>query len=591
MNNKGYDDSFLERLKQNNDIISTISKYVTLNQKGKTHWGICPFHSEKTPSFAVNSYEQYYHCFGCGAKGDVITFIEKVEHVDFMKAVEILAEKAGMEVPSFVGDDTVKEKKQKKAAILKANKDAAIYFNKMLFTEKGKEALDYLIKKRGLNTATITRFGLGASIDWFDLIKHLKSKGHTEEILLESGLAERGEKGGLYDVMAERVMFPIINSYGEVIGFSGRALKDGKFAKYRNTMQTLAFDKSKIVYGINLLKNLKQKEGFNEVIIVEGQMDVIAMHNAGFQNTIACMGTALTKYHAKELKRFADRVIVSFDGDTAGQKATFRSLEILEEEHLNVYVISIPEKLDPDEYIKKYGKEAYQKLLNNAMPLNDYKLKAIAVDFNLDDTKEKAKYIDKALEEIKRLKTMQEREIYLRQLSEKTKIDLYTLERDLKFKLQTEKKETKPQNLENVLVKDAIYKSAEFILASILHKKIQFREFNENIFFNEEHKKLYDFILTSQNLQKEVKIGNLFTHFNLEEENAINDIVNYEFLMDEVQLKKYFEECVKTLELEYLLKEQQQIITKIEQETSVSNKQNLMKELSEINKQIVNKRK
>ena len=359
--------------------------------------------------------EQFYHCFGCGESGDVIKFIEKIESVDFMTAIKILADAAGMEVPQFVGDDNLKEKKEKKDAILKANKDAAIYYNKMLYTEKGKDALNYLYK-RGLNKEVISKFGLGASVDWFDLITHLKKLGHKEEVLIEAGLAERGSKGGLYDIMAERLMFPIINSFGEVVGFSARALKDGKFAKYRNTAQTLVFDKSRVVYAINLLKKLKQTEKFEEIILVEGQMDVIAMHLAGFKNSVACMGTALTKYHSKELKRFTDKVIVSFDGDAAGQKATLRSLEILEEEGLKVYVIALPEKLDPDEFIKKHGKAAYQKLLDEAMPLNDYKLKAIASEFDLEDNKQRTKFIDTALEEIKNLKSGYQREIYIKQL-------------------------------------------------------------------------------------------------------------------------------------------------------------------------------
>jgi DNA primase len=586
MNNKGYDDSFIERLKFNSDIISTIGKYVTLNQKGKTHWGNCPFHSEKTPSFAVNGMEQFYHCFGCGESGDVIKFIEKIESVDFMTAVKILADAAGMEVPDFIGDDNLKEKKEKKDAILKANKDAAIYYNKMLYTEKGKAALNYLYK-RGLNKETITKFGLGVSIDWFDLITHLKKLGHKEEVLIEAGLAERGSKGGLYDIMAERLMFPIINSFGEVIGFSARALKDGKFAKYRNTAQTPVFDKSRVVYAINLLKQLKQTEKFEQVILVEGQMDVIAMHLAGFKNSVACMGTALTKYHSKELKRFTDKVIVSFDGDAAGQKATLRSLEILEEEGLKVYVIALPEKLDPDEYVKKYGKAAYQKLLDEAMPLNDYKLKAIASEFDLEDNKQRTKFIDTALEEIKNLKSSYEREIYLKQLSERTKVDINTLQKELDYKIfkSTKQAASETDTREQIKLKAANVKSAEFVLASVIYKKPYAKLPENNIFELENHIKLYDFILKSQNLKKEVKIGELFTVFDVDNNIEMKDIINFD-LESINNAEKYFKECIKNLHLEKLLKQQKELIEQIEKTKEMQEKMQLMKDLNEINKKI-----
>jgi DNA primase len=319
-------------------------------------------------------------------------------------------------------------------------------------------------------------------------------------------------------------------------------------------------------------------------------MDVIAMHNAGFKNVVACMGTALTKYHAKELKRFTDKILVSFDGDAAGQKATLRSLEILEEEQLKVYVVSIPEKLDPDEFIKKYGANKFSTLLQNAMPLNDYKLKAIAGEFNLNDNIEKSKFIGKALEEIAKLHSSSEREIYLKQLSAKTKVDVNRLENDLKLLLR--KKNREPQQVvvdeTEQIAKDASYKSAEFILASILHQKHYVTPVNKDIFTNEAHKKLYDFICSSQNLQKQVKVGDLFTHFNMEEEPEIKDIINYSFAADEGKLEKYFTESVKTLELDELLQKQNSLIEQIKQENNKETKQKLMDEFATVSKQIYN---
>jgi DNA primase len=586
MNNKGYKDDFIERLKFNNDIVSTVSKYVTLQQKGKSHWGCCPFHNEKTPSFTVNPVEQFYKCFGCGESGDVITFVQKMESIDFMEAVKILADAAGMEVPIFSGDKNIKEKKEKKDLFTKANKEAAIFYNKMLFTESGKIALDYL-HKRGLDKNTITKFGLGYSPGWTNLVKHLKTKGYKEEDLKEAGLIDRGQKGNYYDIMAERLMFPIINSYGQVVGFSARALADGKFAKYRNTAQTLLFDKSRIVYGINLLKKLKQKSGLTEVILVEGQMDVIALHNAGFDNTVATMGTALTKNHAKEIKRFADKVIISYDGDLAGQKATMRSLDILQVENLNVYVVGMPEGLDPDDYIKKYGNEAYKKLINESLPLNDYKIASLAKGFDLSNNREVTKFIDVGLEEVKNLKNSAEREIYLNQIKDFSGVDIHSLRRDLEFKLRNVKQES--ENAEASKNKDANFKAGEFILASIIHKQPLVKLPMREAFENNSHLRLYDFIVKSQNSSKQVRVGDLFTAFNLEENKEIKSIIDYDFKNIE-NIQQYYKECAKNLELDNLLKKQKNIIELFNIETDKDKKNKLMQKLQKVTKDITNKK-
>lgn len=587
MNNKGYNSDWLERLKFNSDIVSIISKYVTLQQKGKSHWGCCPFHSEKTPSFSVNGVEQFFHCFGCGASGDVISFIQKIESVDFMEAVKILADSAGMEVPAYVGDENVKKNKEKKDLYILANKEAAIYYNKILFTEKGKSALDYLYK-RGLTKEVITKFGLGASPDWTSLVNYLRSKNFKMEDLKEAGLIEKGQKGNYYDIMAERLMFPIINSYGSVIGFSARSLKDGKFAKYRNTAQTFVFDKSRVVYGINLLKKLKQNEGLKEIIVVEGQMDVIALHSAGFSNTVACMGTALTKYHSKELKRFADKVIISFDGDGAGQKATLRSLDILQDEGLNVYVISMPEGLDPDEYIKKYGKDSYAKLVTAALPLNDYKINAIASKYNLSDNRQVTKFVNEALITVKEIKNSSERQIYLNLISQKSKINVDTLARDLQY-INSKKVEINKDDEDETNIKDPNFMSAEFILASLIHKKSWLKTFADFDFINVTHKKLYDYIIKSQNLGKEIKVSNLFDVFDVENNTELKAIINYNFNTIK-NLERYYMECTKNLELNYLIAKQKTIIENFEKATDKQIKLDLMKQLQEITNDIKNKK-
>lgn len=581
MVNKGYNTDWLESLKFNNDIVSVIGKYVTLNQKGKTHWGCCPFHNEKTPSFAVNQVEGYYKCFGCGESGDVISFVQKYESIDFIDAIKILADFAGMEVPQYSGDNKVKENKEKRDLIYKANKEAAIFYNKTLFTEKGKAALNYLYK-RGLNNETINKFGLGASPDWTSLVTYLKQKGFSLNDLAEADLIKKGNNG-FYDTMAERLMFPIQDSYGNVLGFSGRALEDGKFAKYKNTAQTLAFDKSKIVYGINLLKKLKNTEGLKEVIVVEGQMDSIALHNSGFANVVGTMGTALTKFHAKQLKRFADKVLISFDGDPAGQKAALRSLDILNEEGLSVYVITIPNNMDPDEFIKKNGSDAYKTLVKNAMPLNDYKIETLASGFNLNDNNQVQKFLKLALETIANIKEASERDVYLKILERKVKIDFNTLERELRLVLSGVTSEE--VSVEDK--KDKKTKASEFVLSSILHKQPFVKAVGTLEFNNLIHKKLYEFILNQEKLGKVVKVSTIYDHFDTEKNKDLQEIMHFNF--DKIkEPEKYFDDCVNLLKKVDSKQRQQQIMSEIAKATTPEEKAKLLKELQQLIKQTKN---
>ncbi|MDD4275860.1 MAG: DNA primase, partial [Clostridia bacterium] len=326
MIDKGYDSEWIAKLKSNNDIVSVISKYVPLNKRGKQFWGNCPFHHEKTPSFAVSDYDQFYHCFGCGVGGDVIKFVEEIEAVDFMDAVKILAKNANMQLPEFKGDPELAKLKKQKEEIYVACKATADYYQLNLHTEKGINVLNYL-KKRSITDESIEKFKLGVSLGWNELPNYLTNKGFSLKVLKDAGIIAVNEQGNYYDALANRLIFPIVNSYGDVTGFTGRTLEaNPKFAKYKNTSQTLIFDKSKTLYGINLVKLAGQKKHINEIIVVEGQMDVIGLHQAGFDTTVAASGTAFTVFHAKEIKRFTNSVIVCFDGDSAGQKATLRSL-------------------------------------------------------------------------------------------------------------------------------------------------------------------------------------------------------------------------------------------------------------------------
>ena len=414
---KGFSQDWLDKLKSSNDIVTTASKYINLTKKGKTWWACCPFHFEKTASFAINEYEQYYHCFGCGASGDVIKFVEKFEALDFYDACKKLAEYAGMELPEYQLDENLLKTKKKREKIHQVLIDTAKFYYSNLKGDNARPALEYLAKRK-LDTATIKEFGIGYSTGWNELVIHLKGLGYTEEEMLDAGVVEKKDGGKLYDCFGKRLCFPIFNIYGNVVGFSARVLEKTDFAKYKNTAQTLVFDKSTCIYGISQLKKLKNEEKINEIVIVEGQMDVISLFKSGIKNAVACMGTALTINHAKDLKRFADKVILCFDGDSAGKKATLRSIDILVNAGLNVFVVTIPNGHDPDEFVNLFGKAEWDKLMESSLYWVEFLIKDLAKSYNLDKVDEKNKFINDALGVIKKLETQSEQELYLKMVQE-----------------------------------------------------------------------------------------------------------------------------------------------------------------------------
>ena len=355
--------AFLRALKQKSDIVEVIRSYVPLDRKGGNYWACCPFHHEKTPSFAVNEGEQFYHCFGCQESGDVIKFVQEIESTDFMGAVRILAARAKMTVPESNFDtEEAAKKKKKRDAMAQILRDTARFYLNNLYSgdERADKYLQY-IHDRGLAPTTVKKFGLGASLDYNSLPQYLAAKGYYKEDAVDCGVLAVSEKNNrVYDALGERLIFPIINAFDEVIGFGGRKLEKTKFGKYKNTKETMLFDKSKTLYNINLLKKLKREQAVKEVIFVEGYMDAISLYQAGFRNVVATMGTSLTKEQARLAKRYTDNVLISYDGDFAGQNADLRGLEILKEAGLNVRVVPMPDGLDPDDVARKSADE-YQK--------------------------------------------------------------------------------------------------------------------------------------------------------------------------------------------------------------------------------------
>lgn len=428
-------DAFLEQLRANIDIESVISPYVNLRRRGKNLVGLCPFHNEKTPSFTVYPENGSFYCFGCGVGGDVITFVRRMENLDYMEAVKQLADRAGMALPEDGYDDTLAKKR---TAVLAANRAAAKFFHAQLYTEHGRQALDYFLD-RGLAPETIRHFGLGfAPNDWRALKRHLNEQGFDDVLLESANLLRRSDKNGkvsYYDNFRNRVMFPIIDPRGNVIAFGGRVLDDSK-PKYINTSDTLVYKKSNGVFALNFAKNGND----GKLIIAEGYMDVIALHQAGFTNAVACLGTALTKEQANLLSRYADTIILSYDADEAGQKATARALGIFGTTGMEIKVLHLEGGKDPDEIIKNYGAQRFQAIIDGAANDTEYRLLKARQGIDLATDDGKVKYLSVAAEILAEIGSPVEVDVYASRLAHELGVDKLAIQSQVKYKREGLKK-------------------------------------------------------------------------------------------------------------------------------------------------------
>ncbi len=408
----------IEDIRARCDIETIIQSYVTLRKTGTNEKGLCPFHSERTPSFTVYPATQSFYCFGCGAGGDVITFIMKIENLDYRGAVEFLAEKAGIALPAWDGSELVKEGVSRKR-ILEMNLEAARFYRSMLFDEKiGAPGREYFFEKRGLSPATIRHFGLGYAPPYGSMtLQYMKSRGFTEEELREGYFCGKNERG-YYDYFRGRVMYPIIDVSGNVIAFGGRVLGDEK-PKYLNTSDTPAFKKSRNLFALNYAKNHCE----NDFILCEGYMDVIALHAAGFENAVAGLGTAFGDEQARILKKYSENVTLCYDSDEAGQKATARTIPILEKAGLTVRMLRLPEGKDPDEFIKKNGADAFRAVIEGSRSKFDYILESVRGKYTLDDTEEKLRAIGEVCRYIAGVYSQVERDLYIARAAQAFSVD------------------------------------------------------------------------------------------------------------------------------------------------------------------------
>ena len=397
-------DRFLDELLARTDIVDLVSESVRLTKKGNSYWGCCPFHSEKTPSFHVVPDRQMYKCFGCGKGGGAINFVMELENLPFKDAVAVLAQRAGMPVPEFGSSPGARERREK---ILTINRQAARAFHRWLHGPEGAEGLAYL-QRRGLSRRTLTNFGLGfAPNRWDGLITELSAQGYDKRDLLDAGLAVSNKDGRIYDRFRNRVMFPIIDVRGNVIGFGGRVMDDST-PKYLNSPDTPVYNKSRNVFALNIAKTAKA----GRVILTEGYMDTISLHQAGFDSAVASLGTALTEEHGQLLSRYFKEAVIAYDGDGAGVAAAQRAIPILEKAGLKVKVLRMQGAKDPDEFIKAYGREAFARLLDQSENQVDYRLAQLQKKFDLNDDSQKVAFLQEAAQLVSALHSAVEREIY-----------------------------------------------------------------------------------------------------------------------------------------------------------------------------------
>ncbi len=576
----------MQTLKEKNNILEVASGYISLERRGGTHWACCPFHHEKTPSFAINESDQYYHCFGCGESGDVIKFVQSMENVDFMDAVKMLAERANLTVPQtgFDSGKTV-EAKRKKDAVLKILNDCAHFYLKNLNSGEADEHINYILKRQ-IPSDIVRKFGFGASLNYGDLPQYLLSKGYLRQDMIDSGAVSE-VNGRLTDAQGGRLIIPIINAMNEVIGFGGRALKKTDVAKYKNTRETIVFNKSKTLYNINLLKKLRKTQTINDVIMVEGYMDTVSLYQAGFKNVVASMGTSLTQEQARLLKRYTDNVFISYDGDAAGQKANMRGLEILKSEGLNVKVVPLPEGLDPDDVIKRYGAEGYKKCLDAAMPLIDFKLQTAKSAFNLNKTEDKRKYVAEAIKIISTAESASVQEDLLKKLRDETGITYESLKRDLNSSPRVPKpaESERPERKDDSSVTD---KASRFVVAAFLFgaKFAKEADVSSIPFKNDVHNIIANYIRSKILLEQRIQPAELFEFF--EEDSAdyteltkILDFSDGTALKGEVA-ERYFYDCIKTLKISDLDEKLSAIKQKAEKETDINARKALAAELQRL---------
>ncbi len=559
-------DEIIQRVKDENDIVDIISQSVKLKRAGRNYSGLCPFHNEKTPSFSVSSDKQIYKCFGCGESGNVFTFVMKHRNISFIEAVKYLADRANIAVE--YDDKRTKIMEDQKQKLYRINTEAARFFYNNI--TKSKIAQQYF-QARGISGATVKRFGLGFANDsWNELMRAMKQKGFSELDLLNVGLIVKNEKGNIYDRFRNRVMFPVFDYRGKVIGFGGRVLDDSK-PKYLNSPESLVFQKGINLYGLNFaLKNNIDKT----FIIVEGYMDCISLHQYGITNAVASLGTALTVRQAKLLKRYADKVIISYDADSAGQAATIRGMEILRNEGFDVRVLTVPSGKDPDEFVRANGKEAFQRLMQEAPSLMDYKIKKAGEGINFKDNQDIIKYVKNVTEILADINPV-EKDVYIKKISQDTGIQEQAIYDLLKGNLNRNANEDSKMNTirvfgQKLYVEPAHIKAERNILKLMYENDESFKYITENLrkdmIILEGHRKIFELLIQC----KDSNIVDMKSFVedrcdDVESSREWVEITQLELLKDDFENKQLVIDYISEIKRYQLENSKKQIMTKIKE--------------------------
>lgn len=539
----GITPEFLEELKYKCDIVEVISGYIPLKKKGGKYFGCCPFHNEKTASFAV--YNGWYHCFGCGVSGDVIKFVSEMESITYIDAIKLLAEKAGMQLPEYREDPNYAEKKEHKDVLRQIMRDTAVYYNLNINDEhRGAEARAYLAN-RGINEDTIKRYGLGVSIDYENLIGYLRRKKYMLADLEECGLIANKDKP--FDAFANRIIVPIMDSMGNVIAFGGRIYHgEQEVAKYKNSTNTTLFDKGRTVYGVNFIKRDKRSNGvsYKELILVEGYMDVISLGSQGIKNAVACMGTALTEGQAREIARLTENLYVCYDGDGAGRKATLRNVDILTKYVKNVKVVSLDDGKDPDETVRQDGVEGFMKKLQEALPVIEYKLKVCADACDLGSVNGRAEYVQSALEVLKTIDNRAEREVYMQVVSNLSKVSVATLNEEIGTVRTKPVEIPKPQKSEK---ESKELQASRFVIGRVLlgAEYVDLAKMRSEWLVEDMHRQLFDWAFSLG--EKGDVVSKAFSKFGCDNPEIDKVLATDIEFSDENREADYFWDCVLML--------------------------------------------
>lgn len=583
-----YSEELIDEIKNSNDIVDVISQYVILKRSGRNFFGLCPFHKEKSPSFSVSPDKQIFHCFGCGAGGNVIHFVSKIENADFKEAISILANRAGIELP------TLNNYEDNKTAMLKTkvyeiNQIAAEFYHHNLYRPTSKTAQEY-IKKRKLDNKTLKSFLIGYSGNYDELYKILKQKGYKEEEILASSLVNKTDDGKYIDRFRKRVMFPIQDIRNKVIAFGGRVLDDSK-PKYINSPENIVYSKGRHLFGLNVAK----KSDLKNIIIVEGYMDAISLYQRGITNVVASLGTALTEAQGRLLRRYSERVTIGYDSDGAGQAATLRGLEILQNIGCDVRILQISGAKDPDEYVIKYGPERFLKCVEQAISLVEFKVKMLKQNLNLENINDKIKFLNEVAKILANVTNSIERELYIEKIAAEYKVSKESIYGEVNKLIYA--KNTGEKILEKPIIKKEVKKEKPKIDEAIVKR--------ENLIIyllinypQESYNKIKNIVLEQdikleanqkilKKMYEEIEKGNINIDILncFEEEDIINHIsaiMSYDFEISD--LNKCIEDIANTYEKEKLINRRQEILESLKNAQNLSSEElsNLEDELSNI---------